>query len=261
MERERFGVRSFEGPRNDAGLGIPIFSDTGFGNLNPAAHFMGSLIPMAPWQWHVFFDDFDEMPGLAAAATDTDTWDVHLTEGGAGEAAIALADGDGGHILLTNDAADNDVIALQKKGESFLYEAGKVLAFGCRFKVSDPTQSDVLVGLAITDTTPLDVTDGIFFQKDDGDAFIDFHVEKNNTASSALAIATLGTDTFVTLGFVYDGRRIWYGANGVALGSLPVTNAPDDENITPTIVIQNGEAVAKTMTVDYIYAAKNMGRT
>jgi hypothetical protein len=31
---------------------------------------------------------------------------------------------------------------------------------------------------------------------------------------------------------------------------------PDDEDMTVTIAIQNGEAAAKTMTVDYVYVAK-----
>ena len=49
-----------------------------------------------------------------------------------------------------------------------------------RFKLSDATQSDALVGLAITDTTAIDgVTDGIFFTKDDGDTNLDFVVEKD----------------------------------------------------------------------------------
>jgi hypothetical protein len=44
--------------------------------------------------------------------------------------------------------------------------------------------------------------------------------------------------------------------NGVAKTPITSTaNMPDDEDLTVSFGIQNGEAVAKTMTVDYILAA------
>jgi hypothetical protein len=49
---------------------------------------------------------------------------------------------------------------------------------------------------------------------------------------------------------------IQYFVNGVIGGSSVTTNLPDDEDMTVSFAIQNGEAVAKTMTVDYIFAAK-----
>jgi hypothetical protein len=42
----------------------------------------------------------------------------------------------------------------------------------------------------------------------------------------------------------------------MTLGTSVTTNLVDDEDLTPTFAIQNGEAVAKTMTVDYIFVAK-----
>jgi hypothetical protein len=59
------------------------------------------------------------------------------------------------------------------------------------------------------------------------------------------------------LGFYYDGASaIQYSVNGSVLGTSVTTNLPDDEDLTVTFAIQNGEAVAKTMTVDYIFVAK-----
>jgi hypothetical protein len=49
---------------------------------------------------------------------------------------------------------------------------------------------------------------------------------------------------------------VQYFVNGTYTGSSVTTNLPDDEDMTVTIAIQNGEAAAKTMTVDYVYVAK-----
>jgi hypothetical protein len=200
----------------------------------------------AATEFHTYFEDFDYYTAA--------NWTVTETDSGATQ---ALADGDGGLLLITNTAADNDLVSLQKVGESFRFATGKKLFFEARFKVSDATQSDVVIGLQITDTTPLDVTDGVFFIKADGAATVDFRVEKNNTATTASAMATMANDTYIRLGFYYDGvDAVQYFVNGTYTGSSVTTNLPDDEDLTVTFAIQNGEAVAKTMTVDYIYVAK-----
>lgn len=204
---------------------------------------MGQL---APTKFHTYWEDFDYY-----TAAD---WTVTETDSGATQ---ALADGDGGLLLVTNTAADNDLVAIQKVGESFRFASGKKLWFEARFKVSDATQSDVVMGLQITDTSPLDVTDGVFFIKADGAATVNFLVEKNNTATTASSVATMADDTFIRLGFYYDGdAAVYYFVNGVLGGKSAVTNLPDDEDMTVSFAIQNGEAVAKTMTVDYIFVAK-----
>lgn len=202
-----------------------------------------------PTAWHTFFNDFDTY-----AAGD---WVITTTELGAGSATETLEDVDGGALLVTNDAADNDLDFFQSTVESFLFATNKKLIFKARFRVSDATQSDFVVGLQKTDTTMLDVTDGVFFQKDDGDTNLDFHVEKNNTATIATAIHTMVDATFVTVGFYYNGvDAIDYFINDVQTGTSIVTNLPDDEELTISFGIQNGEAVAKTMSVDYIFVAK-----
>lgn len=222
------------------------------------ANGVGTVADNSPWsafkaplptQYHVFFDDFDR---FAAAE-----WTITTTEAGAGSASEALTDGDGGLLLITNDDADNDNDFFQKVGESFRFESGKKLFFEARFKVSDATQSDVVIGLQITDTAPLDVTDGVFFIKADDAATVDLRVEKNNTATTSSAVATMANDTFIRLGFYYDGvDAVFAIVNGVAQARLATTNLPDDEDLTISFGIQNGAAAAKTMTVDYIWAAK-----
>jgi len=200
--------------------------------------------------WRTYLNEFDRY-----AEAD---WTLTTTEAGAGSATEALTSVDGGALLITNDAADDDRDFYQLPSEGFKYDSTKQLFFKTRFKVSDATQSDFVFGLQITDTTPLAVTDGIYFRKDDGDANLDFVVIKDSTATTATALATVSNDTFVTLAFLYDPSlaKITYYVNGVALGSSAITNVPDDEELTVSFGLQNGEAVAKTMTVDYVHAVK-----
>lgn len=205
-----------------------------------------------PTGWHTYFNDFDTFV--------VGDWTITTVELGASSATEALADGDGGLLLVTNDAADNDSDFFQKVGESFLLESGKRAFFKARFKVSDATQSDFVIGLQVTDTTPFDATDGVYFMKDDGDALLDVYCRKNATTGStgATGIATVVSDTFLTVAWAYDGKgSVAYFVNDVQLGTLDgsSTYLPDTE-LTVSFGIQNGEAVAKTMTVDYLFAAK-----
>jgi|TARA_R110000868_G_scaffold152102_1_gene376691 hypothetical protein len=206
------------------------------------------MVQPDPTLFHSYFNDFDTY-----AAGD---WVVTETQAGATQALTA---GDGGWLLLTNSAADDDLVALQKTPAAFSFTAGKKSFFRCRFKVSDATQSDVVFGMQVVDTTPLDVTDGVYFLKADGSTSVSVICRKNATtgSTSASAIATLANDTFIELGFYYDGEsKIAYEVNGSVLGSLDASSSFLPDTITTvSFAIQNGEAAAKTMTVDYVYAA------
>lgn len=202
-----------------------------------------------PTKVHLFFDDFDTY-----TAAD---WTVTLI--GAGGTA-ALGDADGGVLVVTTDALDNDQVTLQKVGESFLLASGKEAWFKARFKVADATQSDFQIGLVVTDTTPLDATDGVYFQKDDGDALLDVYCRKNATtgSTSATGIHTVVDDTYLTVGWHYDGKsELKYFVNDIHKGTLSAAAAylPDTE-LTVSMSYAAGEAGAIAMTVDYILAAK-----
>ncbi len=128
-------------------MGTPTRFTSGLATVPKAAP-LGMYGLPDPTEWHSYFNDFDTY-----VAGD---WTV--TEVGAG--SRALTDIDGGALLITNAAADNDRNELQKLGESFLLTAGKRAFFKARFKVSDATQSDFLIGLAVTDTTLQGAVDG-----------------------------------------------------------------------------------------------------
>lgn len=209
---------------------------------------MGMFGMPDPTKWHAYFDDFDTYVA----------GDWTITNASAG--TIALTDIDGGAILVTNGASDDNFVGMNKKGEGFLMESGKRAFFKCRFKVSDATQSDVVIGLQITDATPLDVTDGIYFLKADDAATYTLVCRKDATTGSntSAAIASLADNTFVTLGWYYDGAgSIKYYVNDVHNGTLDASSTylPDTE-LTVSFALQNGSAGAKNMTVDFLFAAK-----
>lgn len=202
-----------------------------------------------PTLYHTYFNDFDTY-----TAGD---WVVTETDAGATQALTA---GDGGWLLITNTAADNDLVALQKTPAAFAFTAGKKTFFSARLKVSNATQCDFVVGLQVVDVTPLDVTDGVYFLKADDAATVSIICRKDAStgSTSASAIATLADDTFVTLAWYYDGvDKIVYAVNGSVLGSLAATSAfLPDAICTVSFALQNGSAAARTMTVDYIFVAE-----
>ena len=209
-----------------------------------------------PSKYYTYFDDFFEY--------HSGIYTITTTEAGSGNASEAITAGAGGQLLITNDNADNDLDFFQLKGEAFKFDSTKRMFFSSRFKVSDATQSDLVMGLQITDTTSLDVTDGIFFIKGDADTQPDFIIEKDNSSTlSVLEMNAIADDTFVTLSFEYDPLDVATGGpvfrvyqDNVQVGEITgTTNAPDDEDLTISFGIQNGEAVAKTMTIDFILAA------
>ena len=207
------------------------------------------MVQPDPTLFHQYFNDFDTYTAGDWVVTETDSG-----------ATQALTAGDGGLLLVTNTAADDDLVALQKTPAAWTFEAGKKMFFRARFKVSDATQSDLVIGLQVVDTTPLDVTDGVYFLKADGSTAVSVICRKNAStgSTSASSITTLANDTFVELGWYYDGdSKVYYEVNGNVIGSLNGTSAfLPDTTVTVSFALQNGEAVAKTMTVDYVYVAK-----
>ena len=209
-----------------------------------------------PSKYYTYFDDFFEY--------HSGIYTITTTEAGSGNASEAITSGAGGQLLITNDDADNDLDFFQLKGESFKWDSSKRMFFSARFKTNDATQSEIVMGLQITDTTPLDVTDGIFFLKVDADTKPDLIIEKDNTSTlSILEMDAMEDDTFVTLSFEYDPLDVSTGGavfrayqDNVQVGEITgTTNAPDDEDLTISFGIQNGEAAAKTLTIDFILVA------
>lgn len=180
-------------------------------------------------------------------------WTVTETQAGATQAA---SNAHGGVLVLTNSAADDDLNALQCPNENFKCSTTGRFWLRARFKVSDATQSDLMLGLAITDTSPLASlpSDGIYFYKADASTSLTAAVRKDATSSS-ITMGAMADDTYVLAEMYYDGKgRLTAMLNGATVGTdvTSTTNFPTDEELAVIIAVQNGEASAKTLSVDYI---------
>jgi hypothetical protein len=206
------------------------------------------LAALDPAVAHVFFEDFYIIPDV------TNAW--VYTEIGAG-GALSIPDAAGGILRLTTDALDNDSCELQKLGESWKLATGKALWFETKINLvtaAKHIQSDVLVGLCITDSTlfPGLMSDGVYFRKDDGDANFDFVTRKNAAETVTLAVGTLAAATSVKLSFFFDGAGTIYAYIAGLLVATHVLTIPDDEELTISFSFTNGEAGATAWEVDYV---------
>jgi len=197
-----------------------------------------------------FIDEFVQTPFSAANAPACYTTTlVNLS-------TVALEAGaTGGNLLITTAGAENDGATVQALGEAFKLAAGKQCYFGTRIAISDATESDFLVGLFITNATPLTaVTDGVYFRKIDGTTTMNFVLEKDNGETATAYGSALVAATYYTLEWYFDGTNVDWWVNGVLQTRPVVTNLPDDEWLTPGIEFLTGAVAAITCRVDWIRA-------
>ena len=176
----------------------------------------------------------------------------------AGTNTLALqASTDRGTLLFTTGGTETNGIQIQPLGEAFSFANRYPCYFGVRFQGSDVTQSVILIGLAITDTSAATaVSEGIYFRSADDVAVVNFVLEKDSVESSTAAV-TLDDATWVTAEWFYDGvDTITAYIDGAEVASVARTDAsfPNDEHLTPTIAILTGETAAQTMTVQWARA-------
>jgi len=197
----------------------------------------------------VYYNDFLVAQNYAAG-----DWVVTETDAGATEALAA--DELNGALLLTNTAADDDIVQLQSAEEFLKLSAGKKVWFETKLKVSDATQSDFFVGFATTDTTIIaGTTDSVGFRKSDGAATL-VSITEDNTSETTNSVATVADATYITLGFYWDGAAAVRFYVNRALVATHTATIEQTNKLALTVTLQNGEAAAKTMTIDYLYVCQ-----
>jgi hypothetical protein len=145
---------------------------------------------------------------------------------------------------------DDDNVQIQWNSENFALAATKPLWFEARVKLSDAIQSDMVVGLCVTDTSlTTAMSDGVYFRKDDGNTSLDFVTEATSSETETSAVGTMTDDTYVRLGFWYDGTTVRAYVDGVLVASHTTTITAVE--LAVSFAVQNGEGAAKTMSIDY----------
>lgn len=225
---------------------MPTNFPTGVTNVEEYAP-LGNFLANDPTKMHVWFDDFD--------AYVAGNWTVTETQAGATQ---GIVDGDGGILALVNTATEDDLNQIQWAKETFRLAANKKTWIKARFKVSNATQSDVLIGLYITDTDPVATkpTDGFYFQKLDESTSLTFQCGINSTYTQT-TVGTMADDTYVEVAAYYNGvDKIDLFWNGTRVASSVSTNLCTDEDLAVAIALQAGSANARTLSVDYLLVAK-----
>ncbi len=209
------------------------------------------------------FSQLWEMFDIVYKATDDpavdqslDFWIFTLTQTFVASAhSITLPDSLGGVANITTSDTDNDSVELQWNTETVALNQNQPMWFEIRMQISSITQSDYIVGLCITDTAIIDaVSDGIYFMTNDADANIDVVTEKNGSATTTDTGTDFVANTWIRLGMYFDGGssdRVYFFIDGVQVG-FHTANIPDDEALTVSVAIQNGEGAAMTTMIDYI---------
>lgn len=201
----------------------------------------------APDQFAVYVNNF--------LTFDAGDWTVTETDAGATE---ALTDVAGGGLLITNTAADNDLVGMQLGAEAFLPAQNKQIWLQAKFQVSEATQVDWMIGLSDTDTgLPTLPSDGIVFYKNDGETNIQCAAIKAGVSSVESNIGTFTAATDITLGFKVTGTHLieaWLDGYKVAdiETSIPVTE------MRLSLALRNGDANSRTMLVKRLIAVQEL---
>lgn len=198
-----------------------------------------------PTVFHSYFNDFDAID-ISSDWTNTHT----------GSVTNAVTAGNGGILSLGNSAANNDLDSIQLNAASFAIVAGSKAWFKCRFNISNATNAALTIGLIQTTTTPLTVTDGMWFSKAAASTALAFNMAKSSAVTTLSSVATLANTTYLNVGWHYDGASTVsvYVNNAKVAGTTVLTNLPT-ANLNLTLAVANGTAAANTLLVDYVLAA------
>lgn len=215
-------------------------------DYTPRQWFGGLPIGESP-DYCVQFNDY-------VKATDYSTTDYTLTLVGTGTAAVSTTSAENGALVLTTTNSSSDSNSLQAKQEAWKLVAGKQLWFECKVQTSNVADVDLFIGLASTDTTPLDATDRVGFRMTNGAATLNYETSVGGTATSATTGQSLVAATSATLSIWWDGAtlRFFVNRNLVVATQTNVATAA----MALTAHIKTNSANARTATIDYFFVAK-----
>jgi hypothetical protein len=188
---------------------------------------------------------------------DPSEWVVTVVEIGGGTSNLAIADVAGGAATVTCAANENDGWSMQLGpvlGECIDLSGPYYLYVSVDMASNDADQTDVLVGVAVTDTALLGgVTDGIYFRSVDETTNLEFVTEKDSVESSTV-VGTLADAAYTRCEFLVDESNVKAYVNGVLMSTTARTAAtfPNDELMRLSLEFLTGEAVANVLTIKHL---------
>lgn len=248
--------------------------------------FTSGLTQDAPWQ-PLALSGFPNPFFYHVSASDFDTYGAsEWTPTATGNGGAALAAGDGGILALsTNNSTPlaTDIASIQRPVAAFTFVpatssvAGKKSFFLTRLQVSDATNAAFVCGLMNTTTTPFAATDGLYFSKASGAAnnlvLISMVGSTPTTLTIPTAAYTLSNNTNIDLAWSFDGKgNVYAYVNGNMVGYIPQSGTGSTTpnrggvasfsptlttaTLNPTLAIQSGTTSSKSMSVDFVLAAR-----
>jgi hypothetical protein len=160
----------------------------------------------------------------------------------------------GSRAAIATAATENNGVNLQVVGTPFQIESGKPVYFGARVSASQATESDILIGLASTDTSliaahAITVINGCFFYKDDGATVITTNTMKASSNSTATVGTAMDTSDHI-YELLFDGTSLSYFFDGALINT--VTSGWPTVVVTPSIAVMAGTTTAVTSQVKWM---------
>jgi len=193
--------------------------------------------------------------------TDEELTEFVATAVNSGTSAIA-DDIVGGGLVLSGAATTDDSGAnVQLDAFPVKLAAGKSARFLTTLKLSDATQSDLMVGFGTVDTSIIaGSNDFVGFKKTDGSKALQAYYVRDGGTAETLACGDMADDTEVTLAFestmdsAGGGFTAFY-VDGVCIGKITHTTTHlGENNNAPAIAFQSGDATGtKTCTVKTLW--------
>lgn len=209
------------------------------------------------WDWFRNFDIIDAVRQEDDFTfLEVDLYSIAQDAGG----SYGVADAVNGIFALVNHADNDDDSDIAQDAETWLLAVNHPLYFECRVKISDALDADFYIGLIDTaGYFSVGCTNGVFFWKPDGNPDLYLRCLDNSVATDTACGIDLEDDDWVRLAFHWDGKdtlRWFVFEDGdapqacVATGSL-TAGFVNDHEMNFGMGIRNGEAAAKTASIDY----------
>lgn len=188
----------------------------------------------------------------ALASEDPIGWVTTVVEAGAGTSELSPSPTPGILARITPAANDNDGGQYQAHGQTFRCISGHKWYAGISFTPSEATQSDLLFGVCITDTTLLGgMTDGAYMECLDAGAGVSGVVEKDSSETQNDSLGTLVDATTQIWEMFWDGSELNFYIDGVLVQTVSAGEIPDDEPLRLSLAWLNGEAGVKTLDIQW----------